>query len=276
MKMKKISTIATLLTALLLATNACSQNSTETILSDEDRTGIINAIEAIENRQAEIDAAGTFDEIIADIYDIESTQKAYETWQEFTDFCRNGKYKEAYEFHSTSFNDVYILIYLRHSSNRYDFFSRVMKPLLLNYDRNGLAKYIGILEIEMEMQEDSITYEDEEVTYLPETYPALLMELGTSYMENGQEDDAFSLIRAVDDAFTIQTNRRPVGALLALTFNAELLLMKDNVEAAAECMNIFINFIENNKDEISLEDFEGLKNRAEQIRESIINNHEVR
>ena len=115
--MKQTIMQAAMLFSLMLISMACSQKSSASLLSDEERKGILSAIDAIENRQAELNAIGTFDEMRPDEPDVESMKQASAIWHEFATLCRTKKYKEAYDFYGAGFNEIYFLIYLRHSSN---------------------------------------------------------------------------------------------------------------------------------------------------------------
>ncbi len=158
------------------------------------------------------------------------------TWAEFKRLCDADKYKEALDFYygdssydSERKNVGDLLIYLKHSTHRFEFYTKVMKPLLLEYkdDDFVLEEYIKMLQLEKAMEDLTISMGDGDSGYVPEVYPHLLAALGTTLVTAGRMDEAQDLF----DYFVEGVYRLTGDALFANysgTYYVAQLYLQDN------------------------------------------------
>ena len=112
----------------------------------------------------------------------EAFDNARETWNTFKALCIQDKFEKALDYYEGERADGYprtadFLIYLKHSTYRYYFYSEVLYPLLFEYreSEEALDRIISILELEMAMEEASMDMSDN--GYIPEVYPYVVRDL---------------------------------------------------------------------------------------------------
>jgi tetratricopeptide (TPR) repeat protein len=136
------------------------------------------------------------------------SQAAYDqargTWTAFRRLCDADRYEEALDFYlgensQGEKNSGDFLVFLKHSSQRYAFFSKVLFPLLREYreDRAAVDQYLGVLEFERLLEEAAIAMQAEGNGYVPEVYPFVLRDLGYCLAAAGRMDEAEDMFDAI-------------------------------------------------------------------------------
>lgn len=127
-------------------------------------------------------------------------------WERFLSLCRDGKHKAAYEYYKDDHAGG-IFAYLRHSAFRFAFESKILRPLLWEYEDDSVAieKYINILKIEYNMEKLSVALGEGRNNYIPEQYPYVITELGYSLAEVGREEECLEMVEDLMYALYSQT-----------------------------------------------------------------------
>ena len=131
-------------------------------------------------------------------------QKAYDdaraTWAEFKRMIDADQYEEALEFYlreedSAKKNAGDFLLFLKNSTQRFVFYSRVLLPMMQEYKDEAFAmdQYIDLLELEKVMEDATIGMNAEVTGYVPDVYPEVIQELGTALVSTGKMDEAQAL-----------------------------------------------------------------------------------
>ncbi len=124
----------------------------------------------------------------------------------FLSLCWDGKHKAAYEYYKDDHAGG-IFAYLRHSAFRFAFESKILRPLLWEYEDDSVAieKYINILKIEYYMEKLSVALGEGRNNYIPEQYPYVITELGYSLAEVGREEECIEMVEDFMYALYSQT-----------------------------------------------------------------------
>ena len=165
-------------------------------------------------------------------------QKTYDdarlTWAEFKRLVDADRYKEALEVYlkedknHVKKNAGDFIIFLKHSTQRYVFYSQVLLPLLQEYKDAKFARteYISVLQLEKLIEEGSMAMSTEGMGYVPDVYPGMVMDLGFALLADGKMDDAQNLFTDIANAiFWITGN--PLLANLTATKYAAALYIRD-------------------------------------------------
>lgn len=146
-----------------------------------------------------------------DIASVHPTQvqydKAEDAWNIFKDLCNNDHYDEALANFYNAHNDL--LLFLKHSTLRYQFYLYVVFPLILEYEgfETALDKYIIYLELQQSQAEASIALgEIMGNNYMPEVYPDILMDLAEAYTMSGDLERGLGMITNIIDSIELLTN----------------------------------------------------------------------
>lgn len=132
--------------------------------------------------------------------------KGKAVWDRFLSLCRDGKYKAAYEYYKDDHaGDIFV--HLGYSAFRFEFESKILRPLLWEYEDDSVAieKYINILKVEYYMEKLSVALGEGRNNYIPEQYPYVITELGYSLAEVGREEECLEMVEDLMYALYSQT-----------------------------------------------------------------------
>ena len=200
--------------------------------------------------------------------------KARTTWAEFKRLIDDGKYKEALDFYegenasSRGKNSGDFLIFLKHSTHRYVFFSEVLQPLMQDYRGDDYAReeFINLLQLEKALEDASILMQADNTGYVPEVYPRVVRALGIALAESGKINEARELFYDLIDGVYGLTGSALLANFLASDYAEKLYLIEGDKEGALANWNRFKEAIEQNKADYDPEEVELCLRR---IREAI-------
>lgn len=186
------------------------------------------------------------------------------TWAEFKRLIDVGKYEEALDFYegenasSRGKNSGDFLVYLKHSTHCYVFYSEVLRPLMQEYRENtyALEESISILQLEKALEDASIQMQADNTGYVPEVYPRVVMDLGIALAESGKIDDARNLFYDLIDGVYGLTGSALLANYIASDYAEKLYLIEGDKEGAKANWNRFKEAVKQNKSEYDPEDVE--------------------
>ncbi len=207
-------------------------------------------------------------------------QQAYDearvTWGEFKRLIDADKYEDALNYYLGE-GDDYIkknsgdfLVYLKHSTQRFEFFSEVLRPLMQEYKGKdyALEEYINNLQLEKVLEDASIDLHAENTGYVPEVYPHVIRELGLALATSGKMDEAHELFYDLIDGVYGLTGSALFANYIASEYAEQLYLIEDDKDGAIANWNRFKEAIEQNKTDFDTEEVEiCLKRIAKKIEE---------
>ena len=174
---------------------------------------------------------------------------ARKTWAEFKRLCDAGKYKKALDYYLAERrgkkNEADFIVYLKHSTPRYYFFSEVLRPLLLEYKdkRDAHERYIELLKFEKAMEDVSIEMQAEGNGYVPEVYPHVVADLGFSLAAVGKMDEAKDLFSDLVSGLYWQTGDELYSYFLATSYSATVYLQENMVDEALKTWEDFRDYL---------------------------------
>lgn len=202
---------------------------------------------------------GSLPAIEQQVYD-----EARDTWDKFKQFVDADKYEETLAFYlsdgdgETKKNSGDFLVFLKHSTHRFVFFSDVLRPLMQEYKGNdyALEEYISILQFEKAQEDASIQMQAGNTGYVPEVYPQVVRELGIALATSGKMDEAYELFYdLIDDVYGL-TGRALLANYMASDYAEQLYLIEGDKEGAIANWNWFKEAVEQNKTDFDLEEAE--------------------
>ena len=195
-------------------------------------------------------------------------QQAYDearnTWAVFKRLIDDGKYKEALDFYegenasSRGKNSGDFLVFLKHSTHRYVFFSEVLRPLMQEYRGDDYAReeFINLLHLEKALEDASIQMQADNTSYVPEVYPRVVKDLGIALAESGKMDEAHDLFYDLIDGVYGLTGSTLLANFMASDYAEKLYLIDGDKEGAIANWNRFKEAIEQNKSDFDPEEYE--------------------
>ena len=192
-------------------------------------------------------------------------QKAYDearvTWAEFKRLIDADKYKEALDFYegekasSRGKNSGDFLVYLKHSSQRYAFFSQVLRPLMLEYKcaDEALEDYVNNLRLEKAMEEASIDLSANSNGYVPEVYPFVVRDLCMALAVMGEMEEAKGLASDMAKGVYGLTGDVLYCNFVATQLLAQMYTYVDKPDQAKTTWTDFRNFLLENKSDYNEE-----------------------
>ena len=129
----------------------------------------------------------------------EAYNQARITWTEFKRLVDADEYEKALAFYLSEDENGKkagdFLLFLKHSSQRYAFFSHVLRPLMLEYKGvdDALMDYINNLRLEKVMEDASIDLSTNANGYVPEVYPFVIRDLCFGLAAIGEMEEAEGL-----------------------------------------------------------------------------------
>jgi len=185
----------------------------------------------------------------------ETEAKARDIWEKFKNHIEADKYDAALDLYKDG-NQGDFLVYLKHSSHRYLFYSQVLRPLMQEYDGDDLAleQYISNLQLEKAMEDFSIELQADGNGYIPEVYPFVIRDLGYGLVVTGKMDEAQELFKNLIDGVYGLTGDALYANLVGTQYVAKLYSLDGNVGWAIETWKNFKSFLEENQSDYDEED----------------------
>ena len=186
-------------------------------------------------------------------------QDAYDearvTWSQFKKLCDADEYEKALNFYLGEGDDHIkknaggFLVFLKHSTHRFIFFSQVLLPLMQEYkgEEYAINDYIDNLQLEKALEDGSIAMGAETTGYIPEAYPYVIKELGSALVSVGKMDEAQDLFGDYINAIYGQTGDALYANFAGTYYAAHLYLQDDNPEGALGTWDNFKDYLEENK-----------------------------
>ena len=211
--------------------------------------------------------------ISQDAYDESKT-----TWSTFKRLCDADKYQEALDFYfgedpkTQKKNAGDFLVFMKHSTHRFVFYTEVLKPLLQEFKGNdsALKEYIELLQFEKVMEDFTIALSEERNGYIPETYPHVLVELGSALVAAGKMNEAQDLFGDYLDAQYRMTGDALYANFAATYYAAHLYIQDDKPVWALGTWDNFLDYLEENKSDYNSEELAICRNRIENEKAKII------
>lgn len=203
--------------------------------------------------------------------DQQTYDKARDTWSEFKQLIDSESYEEALDFYlsggdgETKKNLGDFLVFLKHSTHRFTFFSEVLKPLMQEYKGNDYAReeYINLLQLEKALEDASIEMHADDTGYVPEVYPSVVCDLGIALANSGKMDEAHELFYDLIDGVYGLTGSALLANYMASKYAERLYLIEDDKEGAIANWNRFKEAVEQNKNDFDPEEVEVCIKRVE-------------
>lgn len=187
----------------------------------------------------------------------ESFAKARDNWAVFTKLIEEDKYESALNFYQDGRMGDF-LIHLKHSRQRYSFFSQVLRPLMQVYkgDDDALKQYIENLQLEKAMEDLSIDLQADGNGYIPDVYPFVIRDLGYSLAITGKMIEAQELFKDLIDAVYGLTGDALYANYIGTQYVAKLYILDGNVEWAIESWRSFKEYLEEYKTDYDEEELD--------------------
>ena len=130
----------------------------------------------------------------------EAYNQARITWVQFKQLIDADKYEKALYFYLSEDENGKkagdFLVFLKHSSQRYAFFSQVLRSLEFEYKgvNEALENYVSNLRLEKAMEDASIGLSADTNRYVPEVYPYVVRDLCLGLAVMGEMEEAEGLV----------------------------------------------------------------------------------
>ena len=195
-------------------------------------------------------------------------QKGYDdarvTWATFKKLCDEDKYAEALDFYlgdkpnDEGKNAGDFLVFFKHSTQRYTFLSQILLPLMREYrgDEFALKHYIDDLKFEKVMEDFTIAMREGKFGYVPEVYPAMVMDLGYALLANGEMDEAQELFGDIANALYLQSGDALYANFIATKYSAHLYMKDGQNGLVYAAWQDFKDYLEENRSEYDEEELE--------------------
>lgn len=186
-------------------------------------------------------------------------QNAYDearvTWAEFKRLIYADEYEEALEFYLSEGNDHIkkkagdFMIFLKHSSHRYVFYSDVLRHLMQEYkgEDEALEDYINNLQFEKALEDVAIDMHADKTGYVPEVYPHIIRDLGTGLVMTGKMDEAQELFSDMVNGVYGLTGDALYANFVATQYAAQLYILDNKPILAVATWDDFKDYLEENK-----------------------------
>lgn len=191
-------------------------------------------------------------------------QEAYDqariTWAEFKRLVDTDAYEKALNFYLSEDKEGKkagdFLLYLKHSSQRYAFFSQVLRPLMLEYkgEKYALEDYVNNLRLEKAMEDASIELSANTNGYVPEAYPYVIRDLGFGLAVMGEMEEAEGLASDMARGIYGLTGDALLCNYTATQFLAQMYTYVDKPDQAKTTWTDFRDYLMENKSDYNEED----------------------
>lgn len=185
-------------------------------------------------------------------------QKTYDdarvTWAEFKRLCDAGKFEDALVFYEGDNSDTNrknagdFLVFLKHSTQRYCFYSQILRPLMQEYqgEDEALDKYISLLQLEKAMEDFSIEMQADGNGYIPEVYPYVVRDLGLGLTATGKIDEALEYADNLAYAVFGLTGDSLFSDFLSTQYVAQLYTLDGQFDQAIDTWEGYKGFLKGN------------------------------
>ena len=148
------------------------------------------------------------------------------------------------------------LVFLKHSTHRFVFYSQVLLPIMLEYkgEEYAINDYINNLQLEKALEEGTIAMSAETNGYVPEAYPYVIKELGSALVSVGRMDEAQDLFDDYVNAIYLQTENALYANFAGTHYAANLYLLDDKPDWALATWDDFKDYLEENKSDYDPEE----------------------
>lgn len=193
-------------------------------------------------------------------------QSAYDearvTWTEFKRLIDADKYEEALEFYLGE-GDDYIkknsgdfLVFLKHSTQRYVFFSDVLRRLMQEYkgDDEALNDYINNLQLEKALEDASIEMQADNTGYVPEVYPYVIRDLGMGLVVTGKMNEAQEMFSDMVNGVYSLTGDALYANFVGTQYAAQLYILDSKTDWALATWDNFKDYLKENESDYDPED----------------------
>ena len=186
-------------------------------------------------------------------------QDAYDearlTWTEFKKLCDADEYEKALDVYlgeggnPIKKNSGDFVVFLKHSTQRFVFYSQVLLPLMQEYkgEEYAVNDYINNLQFEKALSDVTIAMSAETTGYIPEAYPYVIKELGSALVSVGKMDEAQGLFNDYINAIYGQTRDALYANFAGTYYAAHLYLLDDKPDWALGTWDNFKDYLEENK-----------------------------
>lgn len=172
--------------------------------------------------------------------DQEAFDQAKITWNKFKHFIDEDQYEEALDFCLGNEDKMMkkrtgdFIIFLRHSTLRFEFFSQVLRPMMIEYRGLDFAteEYISYLHFEKANCDVIISLLTEFTDYFPEVYPNIITELGTALVSVGKIDEAMKMCGDLSNAIVLITGDVHYANFCVAGYAANLYVKDDQPDLA--------------------------------------------
>lgn len=205
-------------------------------------------------------------------------QRAYDeariTWNEFKQLIDSDKYEEALDFYLGEGQDYIkknsgdFLVFLKHSNQRFVFFSSVLRPLMAEYKGEEYAtkEYQSLLQLEKALEDNTIAMSAESTGYIPEVYPYVIQDLGNTLVSTGNLDEAMNLFEDYIHAIVGLTGDALYANLCGTYYITNLYIQDGKPDWALGSWENFKEYLEKNR---AYYDSEALEECFERIDEEV-------
>lgn len=190
-------------------------------------------------------------------------QEAYDqariTWAEFKRLVEADAYEKALDFYLSEDEKGKkagdFLLFLKHSSQRYTFFSQVLRPLTVEYkgEKYALEDYVNNLRLEKAMEDASIELSTNTNGYVPEAYPYVIRDLGFGLAVMGEMEEAEGLASDMARGIYGLTGDALLCNYTATQFLAQMYTYVDKTDQAKTTWTDFRDYLLENKSDYNEE-----------------------
>lgn len=189
----------------------------------------------------------------------EAYNQARITWAEFKRLVDADDYKQALDFYRSEDKEGKkagdFLLFLKHSSQRYAFFSQVLRPLMLEYmgEKYALEDYVNNLRLEKAMEDASIELSANTNGYVPDAYPYVIRDLGFGLAVMGEMEEAEGLASDMARGIYGLTGDALLCNYTATQFLAQMYTYVDKPDQAKTTWTDFRDYLLENKSDYNEE-----------------------
>lgn len=199
------------------------------------------------------------------------------TWAEFKRLIDADQYEKALEFYfadkegEDGKNSGDFLVFLKHSSYRYQFDSDVLLPLMREFkgDTFAVDHYIDILHLEKALEDASIAMNQSDEPYIPEAYPYVVKDLGFALAASGRMKEALDLSGDLISAIYDITGSAIYANFFGTQYGAQLYVAEDDPESAIALWENFERYLDEYKEDYTSEELEDMKGRIDNEKKAI-------
>ena len=190
----------------------------------------------------------------------EAYNQARITWTEFKRLVDADEYEKALAFYLSEEENGKkagdFLLFLKHSSQRYTFFSQVLRPLMLEYKGvdDALMDYVNNLRLEKAMENASIDLSTNANGYVPEVYPYVIRDLCFGLAVMGEMEEAEGLASDMARGVYGLTGDVLYCNYAATQLLAQMYVYVDKPEQAKTTWTDFRDYLLDNKSDYNEED----------------------